>query len=120
MNNEQPYPMGADGRYRGQVLGFPIALSGGPNAHIELRNVDLRDQRGKKVPCKIAPLTATAAARNTAVCTPYEPLRTGMLYVHANGRIGQLGRNAPFDLAWTFTTRDETRQVPPVVVQSSS
>ena len=80
MNNEQPYPMGADGRYRGQVLGFPITLSGGPNAHIELRNVDLRDQRGKKVPCKIAPLTATAAARNTAVCTPYEPLRTGMLY----------------------------------------
>ncbi|BFG80647.1 hypothetical protein PTKU46_86810 [Paraburkholderia terrae] len=121
MNNEQPDPMGADGRYCGQVLGFPITLSGGPNAHTELRNVDLRDQRGKKVPCKIAPLTATDAARNTAVCTPYEPLRTGTRYtVHAIGRIGQLGRNAPFDLAWTFTTRDETRQVPPVVVQSSS
>ncbi|KND59681.1 hypothetical protein BVER_00479c [Candidatus Burkholderia verschuerenii] len=75
MNNEQPDPMGPDSGYRGQVLGYPITLSGGPNAHIELQNVELRDARGAKVACRIAPLTAADAARNTAVCTPYEPLK---------------------------------------------
>ncbi|BCZ83103.1 hypothetical protein PTKU64_67780 [Paraburkholderia terrae] len=121
VNNEQPDPMGADARYRGQVLGFPITLSGGPNAHIELRSVELRDQRGKKVACKIAPLTAADAARNTAICTPYEPLRTGTHYtVHALGRVTQLGKVAPFDLAWAFTTLDENRKARSLVAQSDS
>ena len=119
MNNEQPDPMGTDARYRGQVLGFPITLSGGPNAHIELRSVDLRDQRGKKVACRIAPLTAADAARNTAVCTPYEPLHTATRYtVHALGHITQLGKVAPFDLAWAFTTREDVRLAPSVVAQT--
>jgi hypothetical protein len=110
MNNEQPDPMGADARYRGQVLGYPITLSGGPNAHIELRSVDLRDQRGKKVACRIASLTAADAARNTAICTPYEPLRVGTRYaVRALGHIAQLGKLAPFNLSWTFTTREDVR-----------
>ncbi|MGF6774097.1 hypothetical protein P3T18_006611 [Paraburkholderia sp. GAS199] len=121
IDNEQPDPMGADGRYRGQVLGFPITLSGGPNAHIELLGVDLRDQRGKKVPCKIAPLTVADAARNTAVCTPYEPLRTGTHYtIHALGRVTQLGKIAPFDLVWGFSTREEPGRAASVVAQSRS
>jgi hypothetical protein len=121
VNNEQPDPMGADTRYRGQVLGFPITLSGGPNAHIDLRSVELRDQRGKKIACRIAPLTATDAARNTAICTPYEPLHTGTRYtVHALGRVTQLGKVAPFDLAWAFTTREDARLAPSVVAQSRS
>lgn len=119
VNNEQPDPMGADARYRGQGLGFPITLSGGPNAHIELRNVDLRDQRGKKVACRIAPLTVADAMRNTAICTPYEPLRTGTRYsVRALGHITQLGKVAPFDLAWSFTTRENVRLAPSIVAQS--
>jgi hypothetical protein len=96
VNNEQPDPMGADGRFRGQVLGYPITLSGGPNAHIELSSFELRDQRGKRVPCRIAPLTAADAARNTAVCTPYEPLRAATSYtVHTLGHVAQLGRSRP-------------------------
>lgn len=119
VDNEQPDPMGADARYRGQVLGFPITLSGGPNAHIDLRSVDLRDAHGKKVPCRIAPLTTADAARNTAICTPYEPLRTGTRYtVHAHGSITQLGKIAPFDLAWAFVTRDDNGATRPVVAQS--
>ncbi len=119
VNNEQPDPMGADARYRGQVLGLPITLSGGPNAHIELRNVDVRDHRGKKIACRIAPLTAADAARNTAICTPYEPLRTGTRYtVHALGHVTQLGKVAPFDLTWAFTTRDNAMLAPSVLVQS--
>jgi hypothetical protein len=121
VNNEQPDPMGADARYRGQVLGFPITLSGGPNAHIELRSFELRDQRGKKIACRIAPLTATDAARNTAICTPYEPLHTGTRYtVRALGRVTQLGKIAPFDLAWAFTTREDAKFAPSVVAQSRS
>ncbi|WP_233806897.1 CAP domain-containing protein [Paraburkholderia sp. HP33-1] len=119
VNNEQPDPMGADGRYRGQVLGYPITLSGGPNAHIELRSFELRDQRGKKVQCKIAPLTAADVARNTAICTPFEPLRTGTHYtVRAIGKVTQLGSVAPFDLTWGFTTRDDNVNTPSVVAQS--
>ncbi|WP_253189843.1 CAP domain-containing protein [Paraburkholderia fungorum] len=121
VNNEQPDPMGADGRYRGQALGYPITLSGGPSAHIELLSVELRNQRGKKVPCRIAPLTAADTARNTAVCTPYEPLRTGTRYtVHALGHVTQLGKVAPFDIAWAFTTQDEARRAAPVVAQNRS
>ncbi|MBN3751491.1 CAP domain-containing protein [Paraburkholderia sp. Tr-20389] len=121
VNNEQPDPMGADAGYRGQVLGFPITLSGGPNAHIELRSVDLRDQRGKKVACKIAPLTAADAARNTAVCTPYEPLHTATRYnVHVVGEVVQLGKVRPVDLVWSFTTRADERPAPPVVAQSGN
>ncbi|HWT38014.1 MAG TPA: CAP domain-containing protein [Paraburkholderia sp.] len=121
VNNEQSDPMGADSRYRGQALGFPITLSGGPNAHIELRSVDLRDQQGKKIACRIAPLTLADAARNTAICTPYEPLQTATRYtVHALGTLSQLGRVMPFDLAWAFTTRDGEGQAPPVVAQSGS
>lgn len=119
VNNEQPDPMGAGSRYHGQVLGFPLTLSGGPNAHIELQSVDLRDQRGKKVACRIAPLTPADAARNTAVCTPYEPLRTATRYtVHALGTLSQLGKVMPVDLAWSFTTRDDERIAPPVVAKS--
>ncbi|MEI5999964.1 CAP domain-containing protein [Paraburkholderia bengalensis] len=119
VNNEQPDPMGADARYRGQVLGFPITLSGGPNAHIELRSFELRDQRGKLVACKIAPLTAADAARNTAVCTPYEPLHMGARYaVRAVGRVTQLGKVAPFELTWAFTTLDDNRKARSLVAQS--
>ncbi|ACC75394.1 CAP domain-containing protein [Paraburkholderia phymatum] len=121
VNNEQPDPMGTDARYRGQVLGFPITLSGGPNAHIDLRSVDLRDQRGRKVACKIAPLTAADAARNTAICTPYEPLRTATRYtVRVIGEVAQPGKVRPFDLAWAFTTREDERPAPPVVAQSGN
>ncbi|MEM5342867.1 Ig-like domain-containing protein [Paraburkholderia azotifigens] len=113
--------MGTRSRYRGQVLGFPITLSGGPNAHIELNRVDLLDQRGKKVACRIAPLTLADAARNTAICTPYEPLRAATRYsVHVLGEVSQLGKVMPFDLAWAFTTRDDERPSPPVVAQSAS
>ncbi|WP_241023478.1 CAP domain-containing protein [Paraburkholderia sp. Ac-20340] len=104
---EQPDPMGPDTRYRGAILGYPITLSGGTNAHIELATFDLRDPHGKKVRCQIAPLTAADAGRNTAVCTPFSPLRPHTTYsVRATGLLTQqFGvANAPFDLEWSFTT----------------
>jgi hypothetical protein len=105
INNEQPDPMGNDSAYRGQPLGYPITLSGGPNAHIELQSFDLRDAQGKRVPCRIAPLTAADVRRNTAICTPYEALRSGVRYsVHAQGILTQLTVKARFDLEWAFTT----------------
>ncbi|WP_240160901.1 Ig-like domain-containing protein [Burkholderia sp. Ax-1719] len=106
---EQPDPMGPDTRYRGAVLGYPITLSGGTNAHIELATFELRDGHGKKVRCQIAPLTAADVGRNTAVCTPFSPLRPQTTYtVHATGRLTQQYgvANAPFDLQWSFTTTD--------------
>jgi uncharacterized protein YkwD len=104
-NNEQPDPMGADSRYHGQTVGYPVTLSGGPNAHIEVRTFDLRDARGTRIPCKIAPLTAADTGRSTGICTPYEPLEPATRYtVHVQGSLRQLHVLAPFDLSWSFTT----------------
>lgn len=104
---EQPDPMGPGSGYFGQDVGFPITLSGGPNAHIVLRSVDLRDARGHRVACHIAPLTAADTARNTAICTPYRPLAAGTRYtVHAQGALTQATfADAPFDLQWSFETQ---------------
>jgi uncharacterized protein YkwD len=116
VDNEQPDPMGADGRYRGQTLGYPLTLSGGPNAHIVLQSFELRDQHGRKVPCVIAPLTAADSARNTAICTPYEPLAAGVRYtVHARGKLTQYSGTAPFDLVWGFATAGPLKRPASVV-----
>ncbi len=107
-DNEVPDPLGPGGAYRGQEVGYPITLSGGASAHIDLRTLELRDAKGHLVPCHIAPLTAADSGRNTAVCTPYKPLASGETYsVHATGRLSQISRfsNAPFALDWHFTTR---------------
>lgn len=107
VNTEVPDPMGGQSQYRGQTLGYPITLSGGPNAHIELEEFDLRDARGKKVACHIAALTPADAARSTGICTPFEPLHSGMRYsVHATGHLTQTYgiSHAPFDVTWSFTT----------------
>jgi uncharacterized protein YkwD len=107
-DNEVPDPLGPGSAYRGQDVGYPITLSGGASAHIDLRTLELRDDKGHLVPCHIAPLTAADSGRNTAVCTPYKPLASGTVYtVHATGRLSQISRfsNAPFALDWHFTTR---------------
>jgi uncharacterized protein YkwD len=112
IDNEQPDPMGPDSVYRGQTLGYPITLSGGPNAHIELSKVELRDARGAKVACKIAPLTAADVHRNTAVCTPYEPLKPATRYsVRAQGSLRQYRSAGHFDLDWSFTTTDTAKRI---------
>ena len=106
-NDEIPDPMGPDSRYRGAVLGLPLTLSGGTNAHVDLLQFELLDVRGKKVRCHIAPLTPVESGRNTAVCTPYEPLKPGMRYTaHAKGRLSQVygASDVPFDLTWSFST----------------
>lgn len=111
-DDEQPDPLGPSGSYRGQTVGIPISLSGGPNAHIELDSVDLRDWRGQKVKCQIAALTPADARRNTGICTPLEPLRPARRYsVEAVGRLSQYGfANAPFRLHWSFMTRDSVQR----------
>jgi uncharacterized protein YkwD len=112
IDNEQPDPMGPDSAYRGQTLGYPITLSGGPNAHIELSKVELRDAHGSRVACKIAPLTPADTRRNTAICTPHEPLKPATRYsVHAQGALRQYRSAGQFDLNWSFTTIDATRRV---------
>lgn len=108
-DNEVPDPLGPGSTYRGLDVGYPITLSGGASAHIELRTFELRDAKGKKVGCHIAPLTEADRGRNTAVCTPYHPLVAGMQYtVHATGTLSQIARfsNAPFVFDWRFTTLD--------------
>jgi hypothetical protein len=123
IDDEQPDPMGPQSRYRGQTLGFPITLSGGPNAHIELETFDLRDGRGKKVACHIAALTPADAARNTGICTPIEPLRASTRYTaHATGRLTQQYgvAHAPFDLTWTFTTIGDGQRNGSMVAQQAS
>jgi uncharacterized protein YkwD len=107
-DNEVPDPMGAGSAYRGRDVGYPITLSGGPTAHIELDTFELRNAKGRVFPCHIAALTSADTGRNTAVCTPMEPLQPGTRYlVHAVGRLTQATRfaNAPFALDWSFTTR---------------
>ncbi|SAK46384.1 Allergen V5/Tpx-1 family protein [Caballeronia hypogeia] len=117
IDNEQPDPMGPESRYRGQVLGYPITLSGGPNAHIELKSFELRDARGSTIPCRIAPLALADAARNTAICTPYEPLRHATRYtVRAQGTLRQLSKRARFDLSWAFTTTSDAARPESVAV----
>jgi len=107
-DNEVPDPLGDNSRYRGQRVGFPITLSGGPNAHIAWRRATLTDASGRVVTCQIAPLRPADNARNTAICTPMEPLQAHTLYrVNAVGVLTQLSRFttiAPFSLQWTFTT----------------
>ena len=107
-DNEVPDPLGDDSRFNGQRVGFPITLSGGPNAHIEWRRALLSDAEGIAVPCHIAPLRAADSARNTAICTPLKPLRSATRYrVEAVGLLTQLSRFttvAPFSLQFTFTT----------------
>ncbi|QGZ63054.1 CAP domain-containing protein [Paraburkholderia acidisoli] len=106
-DEETPDPMGPDGRYRGAVLGYPITLSGGTNAHVDLLTFELRNAKGKTVRCHIAPVTPAQSGRNTAVCTPYEPLLPGTRYsAHATGLLTQQygAANVPFDLSWTFST----------------
>jgi uncharacterized protein YkwD len=112
IDNEQPDPMGPDSTYRGQTLGYPITLSGGPNAHILLSKVELRDANGARVACKIAPLTPADARRNTAICTPYEPLKPATRYsVHAQGALRQYRSAGKFDLNWAFTTIDSSKRM---------
>jgi uncharacterized protein YkwD len=104
---EQPDPMGANSGYFGAVVGYPITLSGSANAHIELTALELTDTRGKRVTCRIAPLSAADAGRNTAVCTPRVPLAAATRYaVHATGFVTQSASaaKAPFDLRWRFAT----------------
>lgn len=104
---EQPDPMGANSGYFGALVGYPITLSGGPNAHIDLTALELTDARGKRVACKIAPMNGADAGRNTAVCTPLVPLEAGAGYVvHATGFVTQsaAAAKAPFDLRWRFAT----------------
>ena len=107
-DNEVPDPMGPGSAYRGRDVGYPITLSGGPTAHIELEKFELKDTKGTTIPCHVAAVTPADSGRNTAVCTPLEPLQPGTRYsVHAVGRLTQATRfaNAPFALDWTFTTR---------------
>lgn len=103
---EQPDPMGANSGYGGAEVGYPITLSGGPNAHIVLTSLSLTDAAGKRVACRIAPVGIADTGRNTAVCTPLQPLARGMRYgVHAVGVLTQASPvKAPFDLQWTFST----------------
>ena len=106
-DNEVPDPLGPGSAYHGLDVGFPITLSGGASAHIELQSLELRDAKGHKIGCHIAPLTSADRGRNTAVCTPYQPLVAGTQYtVHATGTLSQIARfsNAPFVLDWRFTT----------------
>ncbi|QCP54943.1 CAP domain-containing protein [Trinickia violacea] len=121
-DNEQPDPMGPNSGYQGQTLGFPITLSGGPSAHIELTTVDVRDGRGHRVRCHIAALTSADTARNTAICTPFEPLRPGVHYiVRATGRLTQRNfANAPFNLEWGFTTSVGKSGAAPILAQTTS
>jgi uncharacterized protein YkwD len=110
IDNEQPDPMAPETRYHGQTVGYPVTLSGGPNAHVELRSVELRDARGKTAPCRIAALTSADTARSTGICTPYEPLQPATLYtVRARGLLTQVRTVAPFDLSWSFTTSPARR-----------
>lgn len=104
---EQPDPMGANSGYFGGVVGYPITLVGSANAHIDLRTLELTDARGKRVTCRIAPLSAADTGRNTAVCTPLVPLAAATRYaVHATGFVTQSASaaKAPFDLRWGFAT----------------
>ena len=107
-DNEVPDPLGDNSPYRGHRVGFPITLSGGPNAHVVWRRVSLTDASGHAVACEIAPLRPADSARNTAICTPLEPLRAHTLYrIEAVGVLTQLSRFttiAPFSLRWSFTT----------------
>lgn len=106
-DEETPDPMGADGRYRGAVLGYPITLSGGTNAHVDLLTFELHKANGTPVRCRIAPRTPAQSGRNTAVCTPYEPLQAATRYTaHATGLLTQQygAADVPFDLTWTFST----------------
>ncbi|WP_234775562.1 CAP domain-containing protein [Paraburkholderia tropica] len=122
-NIEQPDPMGPNSRYRGALLGYPLTVSGGTNAHILLEKFELRDGRGKPVSCQIAPLTSADTGRNTAVCTPFTPLRPGTTYTaHATGRLTQqFGvANAPFDVRWSFATIAVPVQMNDVVTQAAT
>lgn len=104
---EQPDPLGANSGYFGAVVGYPITVSGAPDVHIDLKALELTDARGKRVACRIAPLSVADAGRNTAVCTPLVPLKAGTRYVvHATGFVTQsaLAAKAPFDLRWRFAT----------------
>jgi hypothetical protein len=107
-DDELPDPLGDDSHYSGQRVGFPITLSGGPNAHIAWRRATLTDAGGHSVTCQIAPLRPADSARNTAICTPLAPLHAHTLYrIQATGVLTQLSRFttiAPFSLAWTFST----------------
>lgn len=106
-DDELPDPMGDDMGYRGRRIGYPITLSGGPNAHIALQRVDLLDQAGHTVRCHIAALTPADRLRNTAVCTPLDPLRAQTAYtVRAVGLLkeGRYIVDVPFDLTWHFRT----------------
>ncbi|MEQ0777673.1 CAP domain-containing protein [Paraburkholderia tropica] len=122
-NIEQPDPMGPNSRYRGALLGYPLTVSGGTNAHILLEKFELRDGRGKLVSCQIAPLTSADTGRNTAVCTPFSPLHPGTTYTaHATGRLTQqFGvANAPFDVRWSFSTIAAPVQIDNVVAQAAN
>lgn len=106
-DNEIPDPFGVDSGYRGALVGFPITLSGGTNGHIDVLGFDLLDSRGKKVRCKVGPQTPASSGRNTAVCTPFQPLTPGAHYTaHVRGRLTQQygAVDVPFDLTWTFST----------------
>ncbi|CAE6965116.1 CAP domain-containing protein [Paraburkholderia domus] len=115
IDEEQPDPMGAASGYVGALVGYPITLSGSPNAHIDLKALELTDARGKRVACRIAPLSPADAGRNTAVCTPFVPLEAGALYaVHATGFLTRsaTAERAPFELRWHFATAPASDDAP--------
>ncbi|MFP3801979.1 hypothetical protein [Paraburkholderia sp. SIMBA_027] len=115
-NIEQPDPMGPNSRYRGALLGYPLTVSGGTNAHILLEKFELRDGRGKPVSCQIAPLTSADTGRNTAVCTPFTTLRPGTTRLTQQFGVA----NAPFDVRWSFATIAVPVQMNDVVTQAAT
>jgi uncharacterized protein YkwD len=118
VDNEVPDPMGSQSIYRGRQLGFPITLSGGVSAHVELSGMSVTDANGEPVKCLISTSDAADASskgHNTAVCTPLQPLRPEMRYtVHAQGHLLQLvaATDTPFALSWSFTTKRSRASAP--------
>ncbi|CAJ3070631.1 CAP domain-containing protein [Burkholderia pseudomallei] len=104
--NESPNPMAAAPQYEGQVVGYPVTLSGSDNAAFSNVTFTITNPAGVQVPCQEVDSSNNADATREAMCVPFQPLDTSTTYtVKATGTLTNTSLPAtPFTLSWQFTT----------------
>lgn len=117
--NESPNPMSNAPSYVGQVVGYPITLSGSNNAAFRNVAFTITNASGANVPCEETDSSNSSDATRLAMCVPFSPLAANTIYtVKATGTLTNTSLAATtFSLSWSFTTGATTvvhEQVAPV------
>lgn len=106
---ESPDPLAAAPQsYTGQMVGYPITLSGAGNASFSNVVFKITDPTGAAVPCQEVDNSNNSEATRLALCVPFKPLLASTAYnVSVTGSLTNTTIPSPqaFAVSWSFTTQ---------------